>query len=182
MKMFIAFTVYTCLWFFDCISDMLSLDNFRFNYSTVLIHDYVVSEKDPLHSFLIEAFSNKSAILFTSEEHLLNVVMFDTYYCPHYDKDTYFTARLSDHWFHSIKKCYKCYRLCLKKLLKFYPAFYVKNEDNFKKFSTFAKASTRVIPDSAGFDLYSSNNIHCHPKSWTIMQTDIGFEIPPGYF
>lgn len=45
---------------------------------------------------------------------------------------------------------------------------------SFKKFSTFAKAPTRVTPGSAGFP--------CHPRSCTIVQTDIGFEIPPEYF
>ena len=127
MKIFDVFTVHTGQCFFDSISNVLSLDDFRFNCSTVSIHDYVISKKDPLHSFLVEAFSSKSAILSTCEKHLLNVVMFDTYYCPHFDGVTYFTSRLSNDWFHTIKKCYKCYGLSLEELNKFYPVFYVKN-------------------------------------------------------
>ena len=53
---------------------------------------------------------------------------------------------------------------------------------SFKKFSTFAKAPTRVTPASAGFNLYLSHDVPCHPRSCTIVQTDIGFEIPPEYF
>ena len=53
---------------------------------------------------------------------------------------------------------------------------------NFTKFSIFAKVPTKVPTGSTGFDLYSSNDVHCQPRSCSIIHTYIGFEIPPGYF
>ena len=128
MKIFDVFTVYTCPCFFWLCLRCVELWWFLIQLFNCFSPWLCCFKKDPLHSFLVEVFSSKSVILFTCEEHLLNFVMFDMYYCPHYNRGTNFTARLFDHWFHSRKKCYKCYRVSLK-FLKFCPVFYIKNED-----------------------------------------------------
>ena len=53
---------------------------------------------------------------------------------------------------------------------------------DFIKFSNDATEPTKVTPDSAGFDLYSTENILVGPSSVRIINTCIGFKIPCGYF
>ena len=53
---------------------------------------------------------------------------------------------------------------------------------DFKTFGMFDKAPTRAAPGLIRFDLHWSHDIHCHPRSYTIIQNDIAFEIPPKYF
>lgn len=53
---------------------------------------------------------------------------------------------------------------------------------DFKTFGMFDKAPTRAAPGLIRFDLHWSHDIHCHPRSYTIIQSDIAFEIPPKYF
>ena len=52
---------------------------------------------------------------------------------------------------------------------------------DFSKFSNDAIKPTKGTPDSAGFDLYSTENILVAPSSVRIINTCIGFKIPRGY-
>lgn len=53
---------------------------------------------------------------------------------------------------------------------------------DFKTFGMFDKAPTRAAPGLIRFDLHWSHDIHCHPRSYTLIQSDIAFEILPKYF
>ena len=53
---------------------------------------------------------------------------------------------------------------------------------DFLKFFNDAIEPTKSTPDSAGFDLYSTENILIAPSSVRIINTCIGFKIPRGYF
>ena len=53
---------------------------------------------------------------------------------------------------------------------------------DFIKFANDAIEPTKGTPDSAGFDLYSNENILVAPSSVRIINTSIGFKIPCGYF
>ena len=52
---------------------------------------------------------------------------------------------------------------------------------DFLKFPTDAIEPTKDTPNSAGFDLYSTENILVAPSSVKIINTCIGFKIPHGY-
>ena len=52
---------------------------------------------------------------------------------------------------------------------------------DFSKFSNDAIKPTKHTPDSAGFDLYSTENILVAPSSVRIINTCIGFKTPRGY-
>lgn len=90
------------------VSSALKAYSNRENVSTVCIYEHDFANEDPNHSFLTEAFSSSSKILFSCEEYLLNVILSDAYWCGHYNSVNYFTARLCNHWFHSIKRCDQC--------------------------------------------------------------------------
>ena len=53
---------------------------------------------------------------------------------------------------------------------------------DFVKFSNDVIEPTKSTPDSAGFDLYSTENILVAPSIVEIINTCIGFKIPCGYF
>ena len=53
---------------------------------------------------------------------------------------------------------------------------------DFVKFSNDAIEPAKGTPDSAGFDLYSAENILVAPSSVRIINTCIGFKILRGYF
>ena len=53
---------------------------------------------------------------------------------------------------------------------------------DFKTFGMFDKAPTRAAPGLIRFDLHWSHDIHCHPRSYSLIQSDIAFEILPKYF
>ena len=142
-----------------------------------------MSSKDPIQSFLVEAYSSISTILFTCEKHFLRVILFDACWCPHYNADTYFIARLSDHWFDSLKNCHKCYGKSLKELQTEVLSWFLHiMKINFKKFSPLAKMPFRETPSSTGFDLHTTHDVYCFPRSCQKVETDIGFEIPRRYF
>ena len=52
---------------------------------------------------------------------------------------------------------------------------------DFIKFANDAIEPTKGTPDSAGFDLYSTENILVAPSRVRIINTCIGFKIPCGY-
>ena len=53
---------------------------------------------------------------------------------------------------------------------------------DFVRFSSAAIAPTQGTKDSAGFDLYSVEDVLASPNSTKIIRTDNGFKIPRGYF
>ena len=53
---------------------------------------------------------------------------------------------------------------------------------SFVRFSSAAIASAQGTKDSAGFDLYSVEDVLVSPNSTKIIRTDIGFKIPRDYF
>ena len=52
----------------------------------------------------------------------------------------------------------------------------------FLRFNSSAITPTQGTKDSAGFDLYSVENVIVPANSMKIIKTDIGFKIPGGYF
>lgn len=156
--------------FFDCVSYVLNLNDFWFNFSTVSIYDYVVSKEDPLDSFLVEAFSSKFSISFSCEELCITI---EILILPQGYLITGFTQ-----W-KSIINVINCLWKSYWSFIKF---SMWKMKIDFKKFSAFAKAPTRATPGSASFDLYLSHNVLRHSRSYTIIQTYISFEFLPKYF
>ena len=53
---------------------------------------------------------------------------------------------------------------------------------DFVRFSSAAIATTQGTKDSAGFDLYSVEDVHVCLNSTKIIRTNIGFKISRGYF
>ena len=49
---------------------------------------------------------------------------------------------------------------------------------DFVKFSNLAITPTKGTKDSAGFDLYSVENVSISSNSIKLIKTDIGFKIP----
>ena len=58
----------------------------------------------------------------------------------------------------------------------------VKNELKFMKLSEKAKTPTKGTPFSAGFDLYSAENITISPWEHKLIKTDIQIKLPPGSY
>ena len=78
-----------------------------------------------------------------------------------------------------VRKCYKCYRRTVKKLLKLSVK---KMKIDFVKFSPASIAPTQGTDYSAGFELYCVEDMLIPPTSVKLIRIDIGFKIPRSYF
>ena len=99
-----------------CFASMLSegLRTQRVNYSTVLLSDFVSSRI--AFAFVIETFEHSGTILFTCFSHLVLIFAFDDTVCCHYQKRLFFTCKSGENGL-LIRKCYRCYRKTVERLL-----------------------------------------------------------------
>ena len=82
------------------------------------------------------------------------------------------------------KKCYQCYRISIKRLWKYYPRFICQEnmKIDFVRFSNSAIVPAKGTKDSAGFDLYSVEDVTISSNAIKIVKTNIDFKISKGYF
>ena len=82
------------------------------------------------------------------------------------------------------KKCYQCYGISIKRLWKYYPRFICQEniKIDFVRFSNSAIVPAKGTKDSAGFDLYSVEDVTISSNSIKIIKTDIGFKIRKSFF
>ena len=96
--------------------------NFEFNFQYISF----VQRRSKKMDHIVENFFDSSSILITCFEHLCELMVFDTYHnCLHYNRRTYFQM-VVDSIQVPKRKCCCCYRESIKKLLKYFLHFIIK--------------------------------------------------------
>ena len=121
MAIFDVNFIFSCPCFVADWFEALSM-NFKFNFQYISF----VQRRSKKMDHIVENFFDSSSILITCFEHLYELMVFDTYHnCLHYNSRTYFQM-VVDSIQVPKRKCYRCYRESIKKLLKYFLRFIIK--------------------------------------------------------
>ena len=82
-----------------------------------------INGKHVVKNFETDYFKNEKFVFVCCFEYLVDGMLFDTKNCLHYTKRVFFRMQL-DNTCYKTKKCYQCYRISIKRLLKHYLRFF----------------------------------------------------------
>ena len=82
-----------------------------------------VNGKHVVKSFEIDYFKNEKSVFVCCFDHLVDGMRFDGKNCLHYSRRGFFRMK-HDNTCYKTKKCYQCYRIIIKRLLKYYPRLF----------------------------------------------------------
>ena len=82
-----------------------------------------INGKHVVKNFETDYFKNEKFVFVCCFEYLVDGMLFDTKNCLHYTRRVFFRMQL-DNTCYKTKKCYQCYRISIKRLLKHYLRFF----------------------------------------------------------
>ena len=82
-----------------------------------------INGKHVVKNFETDYFKNEKFVFVCCFEYLVDGMLFDTKNCLHYTRRVFFRMQL-DNTCYKTKKCYKCYIISIKRLLKHYLRFF----------------------------------------------------------
>ena len=110
--------VFSCPYFIDILSVALN-SGIQKNFEVACFLYHNTHKKK---NYQAENFLETKSLFVSCFDHLSDAMYFDSGVCLHYNRRTFFQLIVKNSDL-PVRKCYKCYRRTVKKLLKLYPRF-----------------------------------------------------------